>query len=151
MLGKNFSRRRLDFFSYFFQKEALIFHANCPFLFFFTKEALAFNANCLDNFQEMSKPLLWKKKKKKKKRKYNKCVVCWIFLTVFTLFIIVGQLKWNGSILFQGRQLKCFLPSVWQGDYRTYSTYSDRQALANDVDPDQMLQNVASDQGLHCH
>ena len=27
--------------------------------------------------------------------------------------------------------------------------YSDRQAWANGVDPDQMPQNVASDQGLH--
>ena len=28
--------------------------------------------------------------------------------------------------------------------------YSDRQALANSVDPDQMPQIAASDQGLHC-
>ena len=28
--------------------------------------------------------------------------------------------------------------------------YLDRQALANSVEPDQMPQNVASDQGLHC-
>ena len=40
--------------------------------------------------------------------------------------------------------------------YRTLQTYHnnpkywDRQAWANSVDPDQMLQNAASDQGLHC-
>ena len=28
--------------------------------------------------------------------------------------------------------------------------YLDRQTLANSVDPDQMLQNAPSDQGLHC-
>ena len=28
--------------------------------------------------------------------------------------------------------------------------YSDRLALGNSADPDQMLQNAASDQGLHC-
>ena len=28
--------------------------------------------------------------------------------------------------------------------------YWDGQAWANSVDPDQMLQNAASDQGLHC-
>ena len=28
--------------------------------------------------------------------------------------------------------------------------YSDRQAWANSVDPDQMLHYAASDQGLHC-
>ena len=28
--------------------------------------------------------------------------------------------------------------------------YLDRQVWANSVDPDQMLQNAASDQGLHC-
>ena len=28
--------------------------------------------------------------------------------------------------------------------------YSDRQVWANSIDPDQMLQNAASDQGLHC-
>ena len=31
-----------------------------------------------------------------------------------------------------------------------YFTYSDRQAWANSVDPDQTPQNAASDQGLHC-
>ena len=31
-----------------------------------------------------------------------------------------------------------------------YSKYLDRQTLANSVDSDQMTQNVASDQGLHC-
>ena len=31
-----------------------------------------------------------------------------------------------------------------------YSTYSERRAWANIVDPDQMPQTAASDQGLHC-
>ena len=30
-----------------------------------------------------------------------------------------------------------------------YTKYLDRQAWANSVDPDQMPQNVASDQGVH--
>ena len=34
--------------------------------------------------------------------------------------------------------------------YRTYSTYSERQAKANSVDLDQTPQNAASDQDLHC-
>ena len=34
--------------------------------------------------------------------------------------------------------------------YRNNPMYWDRQALANIVDSDQMLQNVASDQGLRC-
>ena len=33
---------------------------------------------------------------------------------------------------------------------RTYSMYSDRQALANSENPDQTPQYAASDQGLHC-
>ena len=33
--------------------------------------------------------------------------------------------------------------------YRIFSTYSDKQAWANNVDPDQAPQNAASDQGLH--
>ena len=34
--------------------------------------------------------------------------------------------------------------------YRIYPKYSDRQACANSVDPDQTPQNAASDQGLRC-
>ena len=34
--------------------------------------------------------------------------------------------------------------------YHIYPKYSGWRALANSVDPDQMPQNVASDQGLHC-
>ena len=33
--------------------------------------------------------------------------------------------------------------------YSIYPKYLDRQTWANSVDPDQMPQNVASDQGLH--
>ena len=38
----------------------------------------------------------------------------------------------------------------FDNSYRTYSSYSDRQTLANSIDPDQTPQNAASDQGLHC-
>ena len=34
--------------------------------------------------------------------------------------------------------------------YHIYANCYERQAWANSVDPDQMPQNVASDQGLHC-
>ena len=34
--------------------------------------------------------------------------------------------------------------------YRILHTYSDRQAWANSVDPDQTPRSAASDQGLHC-
>ena len=35
------------------------------------------------------------------------------------------------------------------GEYHIYPEYLDRQALADSVDPDQMMQNMASDQGLN--
>ena len=35
-------------------------------------------------------------------------------------------------------------------DYCIYPKYWDRRACADSVDPDQMPQNAASDQGLHC-
>ena len=34
--------------------------------------------------------------------------------------------------------------------YHIYQMYLERQAWANSVVPDEMLQNEASDQGLHC-
>ena len=34
--------------------------------------------------------------------------------------------------------------------YHNNPKYWNREAFANSVDPDQMPQNVASDQGLHC-
>ena len=34
--------------------------------------------------------------------------------------------------------------------HRTYAKYLDRRAWANTVDPHQMTQNTASDQGLYC-
>ena len=36
------------------------------------------------------------------------------------------------------------------GTYHIYPKYLDKQAWTNSVDPDQRLQNAASDQGLHC-
>ena len=52
--------------------------------------------------------------------------------------------------IWQGRIQDDFLGcSIWS-NYSTYSTYSERHAWANGVDPDQMPQNAASDQGLHC-
>ena len=35
--------------------------------------------------------------------------------------------------------------------YTIYRKYLDRQAWANSVDPDEMPQNVASHQSLHCN
>ena len=35
-------------------------------------------------------------------------------------------------------------------DYRIYHIYSDRQAWANSLDPDETPQNAASHLGLHC-
>ena len=50
----------------------------------------------------------------------------------------------------QGRiQVYFFGVSIWS-NYRTESTYSDRQAWANSAEPDQTQPNAASDQGLHC-
>ena len=37
-----------------------------------------------------------------------------------------------------------------KGDYHSNSKYWDRQAFANSVDPDEMLQNAASHLGLYC-
>ena len=42
------------------------------------------------------------------------------------------------------------LDIAWLFDYLNNPKYWDRQAWANSVDPDQMLQNAASDQGLQC-
>ena len=39
--------------------------------------------------------------------------------------------------------------SIWS-NYRTYSTYSYKQAWTYRVEPDQTPQNVASDQVLYC-
>ena len=50
----------------------------------------------------------------------------------------------------QGRVQEDFSGGLMWSYYRTYSTYSVRQAWANSVDPDQTPQNAASDQGLHC-
>ena len=37
-----------------------------------------------------------------------------------------------------------------KSEYRSYTMGSDSPTCANSVDPDQMPQNVASDQGLYC-
>ena len=39
---------------------------------------------------------------------------------------------------------------ILKQQYRIYHIYSDRQAWANGIDPDEMLQNAASHLGLHC-
>ena len=39
---------------------------------------------------------------------------------------------------------------IWKTFYHNNPKYSDRQVWAKSVDPDQMLQNAASDPGLHC-
>ena len=40
--------------------------------------------------------------------------------------------------------------SVYNKALPYFPKFSDRQAWPNSLDPDQMLQNAASDQGLHC-
>ena len=35
-------------------------------------------------------------------------------------------------------------------EYHIYGMYSDKKVWANSVNPDEMLQNAASHQGLHC-
>ena len=52
--------------------------------------------------------------------------------------VVIGTLRGNWQISFWG--ICCIFPK-----------YLDRQAWANSVDPDQMPQNVASDQGPHIH
>ena len=51
-----------------------------------------------------------------------------------------------GYFLFLNNRVQS--PGIHQG-YHTYPKYSDRQALASSVDPDQMAQNEVSDQHLH--
>ena len=40
--------------------------------------------------------------------------------------------------------------SINNEQYRIYHMYSDRQARANSIDPDETPQNAASHLGLHC-
>ena len=70
----------------------------------------------------MSTCFLWKKKKFK----------------ILPTTVVIGTLRGNSQISFWG--IRCIFPK-----------YLDRQAWANSVDPDQMPQNVASDQGPHIH
>ena len=51
---------------------------------------------------------------------------------------------------FQRRIQMDFLEASILSNYRTYSTYSDRQVRGNSVNPDQTPQTAASDQGFHC-
>ena len=55
------------------------------------------------------------------------------------------MLDWNSKTHCMGPG---YLPPVTV--YCKNTEYWDRQALENIVDPDQMLQNAASDQGLQC-
>ena len=51
----------------------------------------------------------------------------------------------------QGHLDRC--GAVWESNifiYRIYHMYSDRQAWANSIDPDETPQNAASHLGLHC-
>ena len=56
--------------------------------------------------------------------------------------------------LFEGQTTGQIQDDFWGGSIysynNTYFSFSDRHARANSVDPDQMPQNVAYDQGLHC-
>ena len=60
-------------------------------------------------------------------------------------------LRRQGSLLSLSGNEKNWKENRWdQLKYHSYSKYLDRQVGANSVDPDQVLQNAASDQGLHC-
>ena len=49
-----------------------------------------------------------------------------------------------------GLRTICYDHHSWFAAYHIYPKCSNSQAWANSADPDQMPQNVASDQGLHC-
>ena len=51
---------------------------------------------------------------------------------------------------FHGELRKLPIILVEKSAYHNNLKYWDRQACANSVDPDQMPQNAASEQGLHC-
>ena len=50
----------------------------------------------------------------------------------------------SGIVLIESNVLQ-----IYQMIYRIYHMYSDRQAWENSVNPDEMLQNVASHDGLY--
>ena len=60
---------------------------------------------------------------------------------------------WDNKKSISKCHLQKLLPnilSVKDKDVSYLPYYSDRQAWANNVDPDERLQNAASHQGLHC-
>ena len=60
------------------------------------------------------------------------------------------KLDWN---IFFFKLSKHIFMKTWKKKittYRIYHMYSDRQAWANSVDPDEMPLKAASHQGLHC-
>ena len=58
----------------------------------------------------------------------------------------------NGIVSFEPLGLDSFFWEVRRitNKYHIYPTYLDRQAWANNVEPDQIPQDVISNQGLHC-
>ena len=55
----------------------------------------------------------------------------------------INTFSWKKPILYRTRKVSKYLEEI--------TLSMDRKAWANNVDPDQMLQNVLSDQGLHYH
>ena len=53
---------------------------------------------------------------------------------------------WNSNTVLHVYHTVCIVIN----EYQISPKYTDSQVRANSVDPDQMPQNVASDQGLHC-
>ena len=53
-------------------------------------------------------------------------------------------------LLLSYHYIKLHEPFQIEKTYHIYCMYSDRQAWANIVGPDEMLQKAASHQGLHC-
>ena len=83
-----------------------------------------------DTASEVEKP---GKSKKKKKRKSNK------------------KKESVGSPSSDETSMYYFIPTILvKKAYHNYSKYWGRQAYSISVDPDQTLQNAASDQGLQC-
>ena len=113
------------------QNQMLLFF----FFFFFVFSGDIYDSLCV-SWCRVCGHLLQKKKKKKKKKK-NAFHILWHICLLFHLYLY--------------RNLK--LESFTQLDlttYRIYRMFSDRQAWASSVDPNETPQNAASHQGLHC-
>ena len=101
----------------------------------------------------------------KKHKKHTKTSHFFFFSEVYPWYhifpVILKNLSTQGSnkVQYGIQDFISLMGNCKKGPYAKYrhprrdkdwSEYSDRQAWANSVDPDQMPQNVASDQDLHC-